>query len=183
MKRLALATTLMLAACGTGPGYMMTMPTPATQVSTQARTLMVREVSMPDYAADDYMARQQGDGAVEFIGRARWADLQPRAVTLALARQLNATLDATVAPEPWPLSGLPDGEIDVRIERILAGTDGAFHLDGVFYVRAEGVSLGAASRDFALTVPLAGPAPAQIAAAQSAALAQLAQVIARSVAR
>lgn len=176
-----LALTALLAACGTGPGYLMTLPPVQQQVSTPARTIMLREVSMPDYAADDYMATQAADGSVELLGRARWGDLQPRAVTLALARQLDRTLDATVAPEPWPLSGLPDGEVDIRVDRILAGADNVFHLDGIFYVRAEGVRLGAPSRDFAIAVPMAGTAPAQIAAAQSAALAQLAALIAGSV--
>lgn len=184
MIRLApLPLIALLAACGTGPGYMMQLPASQSRISTPARTIMLREVSMPDYAADDYMAVQSADGSVELLRRARWADLQPRAVTLALARQLDRTLDATVAPEPWPLSGLPDGEIDIRVDRILAGPDGQFRLEGIFYVRAEGVSLGAPSRDFAIAVPLVGTAPAQIAAAQSAALAQLASVIAASVGR
>ncbi|WP_136684556.1 PqiC family protein [Falsirhodobacter xinxiangensis] len=184
MKRLApLALTILLAACGAGPGYMMELPAVQSRLSTPARTIMLREVSMPDYAADDYMARQGSGGAVEFIRRTRWADLQPRAATLALARQLDRTLDATVAPEPWPLSGLPDGEVDIRVSRILAGTNGTFRLDGIFYVRAEGVSLGAPSREFAIAVPMPDDSPAGIAAAQSAALAQLAAVIAASVAR
>lgn len=184
MKRLsALALTLALAACGTSPAYMLDLPQPATRMSTAARTIMLREVSMPDYASDDTMASQDADGSVSVLRRARWADLQPRAVTLALSRQLDAILNATVAPEPWPLSGLPDGEIDVRVDRILASANGTFHLDGIFYVRAEGVSLGAPSRDFAIAVPIEGTAPNQIAAAQSAAVAQLAQLIAASVGR
>ncbi|WP_128254017.1 PqiC family protein [Falsirhodobacter deserti] len=172
-----------LAACGTSPAYQLQTQPVAQKLTTNARSIMVREVSMPDYATDDEMARQDASGAVQVMSRVRWADLQPRAVTLALARQLNAGLSATVAPEPWPLSGLPDGEIDVRVDRILAAADGNFHLDGIYYVRAEGVQLGATSRDFAITVPLEGEDPAQIAAAQSAAVAQLAAQIARSVSR
>lgn len=172
-----------LAGCGTAPAYQLRTQPVAGRLSTPAQSIMVREVSMPDYATDDSMARQDASGAVQIMRGARWADLQPRAVSLTLARQLNASLSATVAPEPWPLSGLPDGEIDVRVDRIVAGADGLFHLDGIYYVRAEGVSLGAPSRDFAIAVPLAGDSPAQIAAAQSTAVAQLAAQIARSVAR
>ncbi|MCJ8139805.1 PqiC family protein [Falsirhodobacter halotolerans] len=179
----ALPLLLALAACGTPPAWEMQTGASATRVTTAARSIMVREVSMPDYAADDAMARQDANGAVSVLNRVRWADVQPRAVTLALARQLNDSLSATVAPEPWPLAGLPDGEVDVRIERILAGSDRVFRLNGVFYVRAEGVNLGASSRNFAIAVPMAGTEPADIAAAQSQAVARLAQDIARSVAR
>jgi len=184
MKRLlSVCLVTALASCGTPAAYQM-QPQPVTQrLNTAAGTIMVREVSLPDYATDDSMARQDAGGAVQIMSRVRWADLQPRAVTLALSRQLNAGLSATVAPEPWPLSGLPDGEVDVRVDRIVAGADGLFHLDGIYYVRAEGVSLGAPSRDFAISVPLPGDTPAQIAAAQSAAVSQLALEIARSVAR
>ncbi|QUS35318.1 membrane integrity-associated transporter subunit PqiC [Falsirhodobacter algicola] len=180
---LPLLLVSVLAACGTAPGYQLQVQPTEARYATAARTIMVREISLPDYATDDTMARQNAAGAVEVMSRVRWADLQPRAVTLALSRQLNAMLSATVAPEPWPLSGLPDGEVDVRVDRILAGADGLFHLDGVYYVRAEGVSLGVPSRDFAITVPLPGEEPAQIAAAQSTAVAQLATQIARSVSR
>ncbi|WP_045389655.1 membrane integrity-associated transporter subunit PqiC [Falsirhodobacter sp. alg1] len=172
-----------LAGCGTAPGYELQTAPATARLNTAAQSIMVREVSLPDYAADDTMARQNANGSVELLSRVRWADLQPRAITLALAKQLNGSLSATVAPEPWPLSGLPDGEVDVRIDRILAGADGMFHLDGVYYVRAEGVSLGATSRDFAISVPLSGTDGAQIAAAQSTAVSQLAAQIARSVAR
>lgn len=182
-RLLALPLVLALAACGTPPAYEMQTSASATRATTAARTIMVREVSMPDYATDDAMAQQDGSGAVTILRRVRWADLQPRAVTLALSRQLNDTLTATVAPEPWPLSGLPDGEVDVRIERILAGSDNVFRLNGVYYVRAEGVNLGAPSRNFAIAVPMTGTGPADIAAAQSEAITRLAQDIARSVAR
>lgn len=180
---LSLCLVMAIASCGTPAAYQLQTQPVAQRLSTPARTIMVREVSMPDYATDDSMARQDAGGAVQIMSRVRWADLQPRAVTLALARQLNAGLSATVAPEPWPLSGLPDGEVDVRVDRIVAGADGQFHLDGIYYVRAEGVSLGAPSRDFAVAVPMTGDTPAEIAAAQSAAVAQLAAQIARSVAR
>lgn len=185
MKRSALPLLLVatLAACGTAPAYQLQTLPVAQRQSTAAETIMLRTVSMPDYATDDTMAREAEGGAVQVLSRVRWADLQPRAVTLALARQLNAGLTAVVAPEPWPLSGLPDGEIDVRVDRIVAGTDGLFHLDGVYYVRAEGVSLGAPSHDFAVAVPLAGLEPAQIAEAQSRAVAELARQIAAAVSR
>ena len=77
MIRLApLALTVLLAACGTSPGYLMTLPPVPARISTAADTIMVREVSMPDYAADDYMALQSADGSVDLLtgASATWGE-------------------------------------------------------------------------------------------------------------
>ncbi|AMY69326.1 PqiC family protein [Frigidibacter mobilis] len=144
---------------------------------------MLRDVSLPEYAAASEIAVQDADGAVKKARRALWADQPERSVTLALARQLDAALTATVAAEPWPLTGLPDAEIEVRVEQSLAGADSMFRLQGQYYVRADEVTIRPASAPFAIAVPMAGTEPQDIAAAQSAALAELATIIARGVGR
>ena len=180
---LTLGLTLALAACGNAPRYLIDPPAPQQRLTTAAQTIMLRDVSLPEYAAASEIALQGEDGAVKNARRALWADLPERSLTLALARQLDAALSATVAAEPWPLSGLPDAEIEVRVQQSLAGADNIFRLEGQYYVRAEGVSVGPASAPFAIAVPMAGTDPQDIAAAQSAAIAQLATIIARGVGR
>lgn len=175
---------LALAACGgNAPRYLIDPPAPQLRLTTAARTIMLRDVSLPEYAAASEMAVQEEGGAVKNAPRALWADLPERSVTLALARQLDAALSATVAAEPWPLTGLPDAEVEVRVEQSLAGADNVFRLQGQYYVRADEVSVGPASAPFAISVPMAGTAPADIANAQSAAIAELAAVIARGIGR
>lgn len=183
-KTFALLTlSLALAACGNAPRYLIDPPAPQQRLTTQARTIMLRDVSLPEYAAASEIAVQEEGGAVRNARRALWADLPERSLTLALARQLDAALSATVAAEPWPLAGLPDAEIEVRVQQSLAGADTIFRLEGQYYVRAEGVSVGPASAPFAIAVPMAGTEPQDIAAAQSSAIAQLATIIARGMGR
>ena len=69
------------------------------------------------------------------------ADDPPRAVTLALARQISAVSGATVIAAPWPLSDGPDRRIEVRVEQFLATAGGVVRLSGSYYVspaREEG---------------------------------------------
>lgn len=181
---LTLSLSLSLAACaGNAPRYLIDAPAPQHRLNTAARTIMLRDVSLPEYAAASEIARQEEGGAVKNARRAFWADLPQRSLTLALARQLDAALSATVAAEPWPLSGLPDAEIEVRVEQSLAGADNIFRLEGQYYVRADEVAVGPASAPFAIAVPMAGTDPRDIARAQSDALVQLATIIARSIGR
>lgn len=180
-RHILLLSVAVLAGCGASPRYLIDTPAPTVTVRTAARSIMLREVSLPDYAADDKIAVQDADGSVRLVKSALWADLPPRAVTLALARQLDAAVSATVAAEPWPLSGLPDAEIEVRVERNLAGANGQFRLSGVFYVLSDVVRLGPESSPFDIAVPLTGQSPGEIAQAQSSALAKLAETIARTV--
>jgi hypothetical protein len=167
--------------CGVPSRYLIDPPAPSVSVRTAAQSIMLRDVSLPDYAAADTIALQDADGAVREVKSALWADLPPRAVTLALARQLDAAVSATVAAAPWPLAGLPEAEIEVRVERNLAGADGRFRLAGVFYVLSETVQLGPESSAFDIAVPLAGPSAPDIAQAQSLALSKLAETIAKSL--
>ncbi len=185
---LPLGLALALAACGgNAPRYLIDPPAAQLRLTTPARTIMLRDVSLPEYASASEIAVQEAGGAVRNARRALWADRPERAVTLALARQLDAALSATVAAEPWPLSGLPDAEIEVRVAHSLAGADNVFRLQGQYYVRADGMRhgmrLGPASAPFAISVPMQGTEPADIARAQSAAIAELAATIARGLGR
>jgi uncharacterized lipoprotein YmbA len=182
-RHILMLSLVALAGCGASPRYLIEPPAPTVSVRTAAQSIMLRDVSLPDYASADKISVQDADGSVREVKSALWADLPPRAVTLALARQLDTALSATVAAAPWPLAGLPDAEIEVRVERNLAGADGQFRLAGTFYVLSEIGRLGPESSGFDIAVPLAGTSPAQIAAAQSQALAKLAETIARSVGR
>ncbi|WP_126976750.1 PqiC family protein [Frigidibacter oleivorans] len=183
LTALPVVLCLGLAACGAPPRYLLDPPPSTLRLSSAADTILLREVSLPDYAANPEITLQEGGGAVTEARRAQWADLPPRAVTLALAERMDAILSGTVAPDPWPLSGYAEAEVDVRVTRMLAGADGVFRLDGQYYVRSEGPRRGPPSAPFAISVPMAGREPAQIAAAQSAAVGQLAEIIARSMGR
>ncbi|MEI4470345.1 PqiC family protein [Frigidibacter sp. MR17.24] len=177
----ALALASALAACTNPPRYTTEPPPSALRVQTAARTVLVRDVSLPEYASSVEMAVEHDGGAVKNAGSALWADEPVRGFSVALAKALNTIASATVASEPWPLQGLPDAEVSVRVARGLAGADGIYRLEGQYFILSE-IGRGGATT-FAIAVPTGGNSAERIATAQSAALGQLAEQIARSLGR
>lgn len=143
----------------------------------------LREVSLPQYASGQEIAWQTEDGALRSSPENIWADDPPRAVTLALARQISEISGATVIAEPWPLSEGPARRIEVRVAQLMARAEGVLVLEGTYYVTPADLGGGRdLVRNFALSVPIEGAdkaAPGAIAAAQSRAVALLAERIAR----
>ena len=177
-----------LAACSDpeATGRYMIDPAPATKtLPDRLGRAELREVSLPQYASGQEIAWQTPDGALRSTPDNVWADDPPRAVTLALARQISALSGATVIAEPWPLADESSRRIEVRVEQFLARADGVVQLTGVYYVTPAGMAGGRdLVRRFDLAVPIATPDgkaanPAAIAQAQSQAVALLADRIAR----
>ncbi len=79
--------------------------------------------------------------------------------------------------------GLPDVSVDVRVERMLGGADGTFELNGQFFVASEGGRLGDTTHSFEISQPMADATLPSLARAQSAALLQLSEQIARTLGR
>ncbi|ALG91342.1 MULTISPECIES: PqiC family protein [Actibacterium] len=182
LRALAVALVLLLPACSaTGPGYQMEPVTSDLRVRPAVRSVVVRTVSLPAYAAADEIALQSATGAIETPG-GLWADTPERAATLVIARHLAEITSATVAAEPWPLDALPDVSVDIRAERLLAGADGVLRLSGMYYVSGEGRPFDNTAGRFDIPVPLEGATPGAIAAAQANALRQLSETIARALA-
>ena len=144
---------------------------------------MVRTVSLPSYAAAEEVARELPGGLIASNDDVFWADDPSRAATLILTRSLSDILNTDVGPEPWPFVGLPDVSIDVRVARMLAGADGAFHLTGQFYVGGDGIDFRNTANSFDISVPMSDQSLPSIAMAQATALLQLSEQIARTLGR
>jgi uncharacterized lipoprotein YmbA len=198
--RLALIplTLLALAGCSnpekTGR-YLIDPPTPAVRVANKLGTAELADVSLPEYAKGGEVSWQTADGAVRSNPRNLWADEPERAFTLTLARAISDMSGATVIAEPWPLAEPPRRRVVVRVEKALAQLDGIYRLSGRYYVSQDSAGGTNHARSFDIAVPLpvaqrpAGslsrggerdkPAsPGAIAAAQNAAISQLAAQIA-----
>ena len=148
-----LGFALTLAACGGTPDLYSVTPPPVTEkVRISFRSVEVRDVSLPTYAAADEIAVQDGTGKLVTDGNTLWADSPERAVALELAGNLARLSGARVASEPWPFEAFPDARLDVRFESLLAGADGQFRASGQYFV---GVSDGRRERSglFKLAVP------------------------------
>ncbi|MDA7427604.1 ABC-type transport auxiliary lipoprotein family protein [Primorskyibacter aestuariivivens] len=191
-----------LAACGDStPQYLVeTRPTDV-QVRARVSTLLVRTVSLPTYAADQKIAVQTESGSVQATDFGLWADEPERATTLSITRNLNTMTSAKVAPEPWPLPEPAQGVLDIRIETFIATKDNTFRAAGQYFMgsvtpdpiedpddpdkppRVLSAPLPDKAKLFDIVIPFSARTPAAIAAAQTAALSQLSEQIARDLAR
>jgi len=147
---------LLLAACGDGTQYFAPPPIVSEQrIDVAAGTVMINEVSMPEYAINQEIPIQQADGGLVTDTEKLWADLPDRALQVSLARHLNQITDAEVAVEPWPLSGFPDREVTVTVEDMILRADGSLLFTGVYAIRNE-TSRSGRIETFSLTAPVAG---------------------------
>lgn len=179
---LAICALPLLAACSdpTKTARYQIDPVPAQKsLPNRLGQAELREVSLPQYAAGQEIPFQTEDGALRSSPDNVWADDPPRAVTLALSRQISEVSGATVLAEPWPLSEGPDRRIEVRIEKMLPSATGQLQVAGVYFISPTGFSGGGdVVRRFDFAVPIAQEGPGGIAAAQSEAVAELARRIA-----
>lgn len=181
MKLLAslLISLACLAACSTPAQlYPVALPSVGDKIRTTVRSLEVREVSLPSYAAAEEIHVEAPDGSLSSGAGVFWADIPVRAISLELSRTLAEMTGARVASEPWPYEERPQARLEVRMEELLAGADGIFRASGQYFV---------ASRDgdrdrsgfFRLSAPFDPEAgPGAIATARGQIIVQLARAIA-----
>lgn len=183
-RLMIMALAVALAGCSAPTNRLALMPQSSTlELRPLVGSAMVRTVSLPAYAAAEEVARETQDGLIGADADVLWADDPQRAATLVLTSTLSDILNIDVGPEPWPFIRLPDVAIDVRVARILARADGQFDLAGQFFVGGDGIDFRNTATDFAITVPMSDQSLGSIAAAQSFALVQLAEAIARQLGR
>lgn len=185
MERITLCIlALSLAACS-GSDDLFLIPTAdnAEQVRVYPRSIEVRDVVLPAYAADADILLQDADGALRPLGGALWADDPQLGITQAISRRLDVSTTATAAPEPWPLFDGPDRSIHITIDRMVARADGQFELSGQFAVLSPSGATREYLRRFDILRPLAGTEPEQVATTLGQALSALTDQIAQSLAR
>lgn len=186
-SHISLCAALALSACSADKLYTVptAVPTAASgqaavsRISIAYGTVEVQDVSLPEYASGQAIPMRASDGSISSSRNLLWADLPTRAVTLELSRYLRQTTGAEIAPSPWPFLDRAEVRVDVRVEQMLAEADGTFRLSGQYFIAPETGARGRSAL-FDLTVPMAGPGTAAIAAARGQAILQLAQVIART---
>lgn len=197
----ALAVVALSACSEAGPQYIVESKPSELRVNARVKTLLLRTVSLPTYAADQKIAFQDAEGAVRSTDVGIWADEPERATTLNISRNLNLMTSAKVAPDPWPLPEPPQGTLDVRIETFVATSANTFRLSGQYFMGSEVPDpiedpedfdkppkilpppLPDKARVFDIVIPMASQDPASVANAQAAALTTLSEGIARDLAR
>ncbi len=176
---LCLAIAPLLTACGESASrYLLDVPPPAQKVGVRVRTIEVRDVALPDYASASEIMAQDEAGALHPVPKAIWADDPVRGISLALARNLDVVSTTTAITEPWPLDQLPDARVDVRVERMVAQSDGQFRMSGQFAIASPNLIVRERIERFDILRPMADQSPAAVAQATSAALLTLSEQIA-----
>lgn len=178
------AALLFAAGCGdNSPRYLLDMPQPSQQISVRVSSIEVRDVTLPAYAAATEIVQLQDDGAVRPVKKAVWADDPVRSVTQSLARNLDTATNATAAAEPWPLDQPAQVRVDVRIDRMVARPDGQFQIAGQYSIAAPYGAVRETINRFDIEQPMTDQTPGAIAQANSNALLDLSEQIARTLAR
>lgn len=186
---LPLSLFLLTACGGTDPLYILDMPTgespgqPVAQHRLRVATLEIREVSLPAYAEDAQILREDGNGALTPVDNALWADEPTRAATLLLADRIGGASTATVAAEPWPLETPAQAAVHVQVSHMVARASGQFELKGQFAISSYDHVVRERIERFDIAVPLPEPSAGGISRASSAALRELSEQILTTLAR
>ena len=175
---------LSLSACaGTPDLYPVTPPAVNETLRIGFRSVEVRDVSLPGYAASDEIAIEDDSGKLVTNSGVLWADSPERAIALELASHLVRLSGRRIASEPWPFEELPNARLDVRFAQLVARADGQLQASGQYFVA---VPDGGRERSglFDLTVPFdAAGGPQSIAAARGQIILDLAKFLARNALR
>ncbi len=154
----AAAALVLLAACGAPDSIVVQPPAITETVQISFKSVEVKDVSLPAYAAADEIVQQAPDGTL-ITSKVLWADTPERAIGLELSRTLARLTRKRIASEPWPFEENAAATLDVRFADLIAGTDGVYRATGQYFV---GVYQGRErSGLFDLTVaydPKGGPA-------------------------
>ncbi|ABD54489.1 PqiC family protein [Jannaschia sp. CCS1] len=173
------ALVLILAGCGSDPARLSIEPSAsAMQTRVSVRSVVVGDISLPEYANASEVVREGENGLVETVPDLIWADVPEDAMANALVRHLSQITGVAVARAPWPLSSFPDAELTVRAERMLLGADGRLHLSGQFAVRRDEGTWAERIRSFDIAVPVQGAELTDLADAHADAWRQLSEQIA-----
>lgn len=184
LRFMPLAFLALLAGCAGNPDQVLVTAPPSTlRISPLVGSLEVRDVSLPRYAADDAVAVLNADGTLSEMGDTVWADTPDRALTLQLAGALEAITGARVAAEPWPFGQSPAASLTVRIEQSLARPGIDYRMTGQYAIAPVDSGLSDRSGRFSISVPLPSETAPAVAAAQGQAITELAETIARRLAR
>ena len=175
--------TLGLGGCDSGNDtvrYAGVVAPPSERISIRYASVSVREVSLPSYAAAEFLVTQAADGSLAESADTLWADDPTRDVTLGFSQALRTITGARVAPDPWPFRSAPDVTVDIRVDTFVARADGTFLATGQYFVAPEEEDQPERARGFTISAPyLVQGGVGAVAGARSRAVSALAEHVAR----
>jgi uncharacterized protein len=182
MPRRAFAVSLAgaLAACASSSPTLYTLAPPLGPVRRGGpRTVELRTNAIARYLERSQIVRSSENYRLDVLPNDWWGEPLDAMIGRVLAQALSQRLGgSTVYPENGAISTEPGATVQVNIQRFDQGTDGSLHLLAQYAV----VRRGSDARQVTLSTPVSGSAPAELVAAMSAAIGQLADRIAASLA-
>ncbi|MEL6750779.1 MAG: ABC-type transport auxiliary lipoprotein family protein [Pseudomonadota bacterium] len=173
---------MLLAACAAKPDRYVVQPDvlPST-TQTTALTVMIGKLTLPAYAKETSIFVQSERDALVAVPKSDWADDTERAMILSLVRNISDITGAAVAPDPWPLGGIPEAEVSVTVERMFVDKTSTMRLTGQFSIRRDRATSRNRIGQFDINTRAVSKSASDIVAAHADAWRQLAQIIAEEL--
>lgn len=182
IRLLVVVLTLLIASCGDPPNQLLfQMPSSELKVRPSVRTVEVMQVSLPTYAEAQEISVEGESGTLQQVPEILWADEPARALTNSMVRLLSSISGAQVAAEPWPLAGLPEVEVTIRVEQLTVSNAAQLQLSGQYGLRYDQDGRRGRLRLFDVTIPLVSTSLKSISDGYSEAWTELAEKIARDL--
>lgn len=182
-----LAVLTLVGGCASSPPahfYVLTPVANEAPARVSQLILGVGPIRLPAYLDQPQMVKRVTPNRVDVEELERWGGPLEREVTRVLAQNLTRLLGtARVVSHPWEGAIPVDVQIIAEVRRFDAGADGAVHLDAVWSLfEGEGRRLLYMTQA-SLSVPVSGADFDAIVQAQSQALGELSEAIARELVR
>lgn len=152
-------------------------PPPTEQAAAELPVLAVGPVDLPDYLRRPQIVSREGQNRIKVAQFDRWAAPLNEQVERVLAENLASRLPQLVVVNYREQRFRPQYRITMSIERFERQGDGRVRLAGRWTLANAETGAALLSRRDTFDVPVQGPGYEAVVAAQSSALAQLADAI------
>ncbi len=150
---------------------------------TPKRVITIRRVSLPDYLQHAKIVTRSGDNQLSISEFHRWAGSLENQIERTVARNIERTLDNTIAVTEGSYAFNPDVIIELEFEELSGQFGGELELRAKWYVETAGADerKKRAYRSAVRVAPVGNSYP-ELISAHNDALAQLSSEIARQLA-
>lgn len=183
MRKLFSVVLIVLAACSAPEErYLLPEISGVDTYRARVRTVQVARMDLPAYVSDSEITLLGDDGVLRPTKAGFWADEPERAMSEMLAAGLDQALSASVAADPWPFETPADVQVAVKVHR-LSGIPGQNLLfSGQYFLTSPAHGHLEKAYRYSYSVPMTGPTIQAMAQAQTEAMRQLVNDIARQIA-
>ncbi|HVX47098.1 MAG TPA: PqiC family protein [Mycobacteriales bacterium] len=180
LSRRALLTTLAVSACTSpDPAYYALAPVPGRTRAGGPRSVKLRRIALAGYLDRETIIRGRAGYRLETAANQRWGESLGEMIGRTLAEDLTQRLPgSTVFTEMSSISAEGDATVEIDIQRFDAGPDGSVLLVAQIAIERKGARTASVRRPVRLSSPAAASDTDSLVAAMSAAVGQLADVIA-----